>query len=326
MRVLHIYQKDNAQVELYVTMLRQSLTDSVESMATSDPAEAVHLCEVFHPNIVHRHGATSFKCPVSAVRQVATPHGRLSSRFLPVFAYLVRSQMEADRTTAAQELQKGHPCPHVEMVMNPVVTRLTNADEMGKNVLRIYRKVLDSQPLELMNEATRKMFAAALKAGICGDKRWVAERLPQSEDVDFRQIFIYAQYENVADIVVRGLQTLQTEAPVGPGTYDIYLPASYTQPQSMQGNDVETMLYDIRKNGLTLLRMTDLATVFLKENIDEDKLGAHLKDKELNTLLSCVLQLMSEMLMWDPGYMPCEPTDNRETLQLRTQIENHLNL
>ena len=333
MRVLHIYQKDDAQVELYVTMLRQALAESVESMATTDPAEASHLCEVFHPNIVHRHGNVAFKCTTAApIRQVATPHGRLSSRFLPVFVYLVRSEMEANRAAAVKELRNGHPRPHVETVLNSIVTKLTNVDEMGKNVLRIYRKVLDSQPLQLMNEATRTMLAALLKAGICGDKRWVAEPprledwLPKVEEVDFRQIFIYAQYENVSDIVGKGLDALQIEAPDGETDYDIYLPESYAKPQPMQGNDIEAMLYDVKKNGLTLLRMTDLATVFLRENMDEDRFIADLKEKELNVLMACILQLMNETFLWDVGYMPCDPVDNRETQLLRAQIENHLNL
>lgn len=325
MRVLHIYPKEEPQVALYVSILIRALAGRVESLSTDTPEEASRLCKEQRPDIVHRHGQIEFKEKTEFFRQVVTLHGHQFAKFPNAFVYFARSQMEAQKLRDSAAYRSYPSKAYIETVLNPLITKTTNADEMADNIVRIYQKVLDSNPIELMNDATIRMLGAIMKAGICGDKRWVVS-LPKVEEVNFRQIYIYAIYENVLDIVEKGIETLELSVPKRASNYDIYMPEQYKKPISMKGHTITKLLLDVKENGLTMMRMTDIAEVLFTQDIEEDKLLSKLKQEKLNSLFSCVLQIMHESILWDEGYMPCQPTNNTETQVLRTQLLNHLKL
>ena len=324
MRVLHVYPKGKPLLASYVSMLSEALKDSIEIMSADNTADAVRICKEQHPDIVHYHGCKTIDLRSSGIRQIQSPHGNMSV-VQPVDLTIARSDMEAERIKALWTTDSHKGGHHYEIIRNPLLTKTVSVEETAKRMLHIYQKIVDSNVWELMNEATKSMLSAALKAGICGDGRWVAS-LPQIDMVHFRQVFIYAYYENVSDIVDRGLDILGIHGRQKPSEYSVYLPSNFKMPTSQYEKSIEEMLLDIKENGLTLIRLTDIARYVFNNDIDEDKLQKQLKYDNSLLLFSSIMQMLKERLNWDEGMMPCVPSENQDTQKIRMQIDNHLNL
>jgi len=321
MRVLHLYSPEEPQIAQYVSMLMQALSGKVESLVTNNRAEAMLLLKSEKPDLLHLHGGIDISNLPYNIRRLNTPSGVISH--LPhVPVYIARSNMEAQRLKNSFAKSKN---VHIVVVRNAMITRTTTTNEMVENTFFIYQKLLDSNPWELMNETTRNMLAAVIKASICGDKCWILSH-PSSQLVNFRQIYIYSDLENIADFVEHGIRILGIETPEKPHSYEIYLPDNYNSPKPFAGKGLSSMLHDIQSNGLTLLRMIEMAKVLFKEDINENLLVNKLKDENLSSLFSAILQLMKERFWWDEGYMPCTPVDNNDTQHLRTLLNQHTQL
>ena len=303
----------------YLSLLSDAMRHHVRSVTCDEKADFQRLCSDFHPDIVHQHDTAPFSLPPT-VRRVVSPNGStaVATDGMGYYAIVARSKIEAQRLRL----------PRTEVILNPLITKTTTFDETAEKMVRVYQRVMDSNPLPLMDEDARRLLAAVLKVGILGDQRWLPtppEPNSQNAPTSLRLIQIYSELEGVAAIADEGLRILGISTP--PRTaIDCYLPEGFTPPVSMRGRTVVDMLNDVSQNGLSLLRLTDLFRALHDEHLNESELLLQLEQNDLIQLFKSILQLLSEQLLLDEGFMPCAPEDNRQTQNLRTLLTNHLRI
>lgn len=312
MRVLHVYDQANKQLAHYVSELCRSLSGKAECMVVDDAKALQRTYASFRPDIVHQHGHAIGGLPANA-RIAVSPHGE-DAKFQNAYIVIARSVIEARRLG----------CQRVETVQNPLITKAITFAEASDKLMGVYQRVMDSHPCELISDVTRRALASLLKAGICGDRRWLSEEEAQlPEDIDWRRLYIYAEYEGVLMLVYLGLQVLGMSAPEKEKTMS-YLPDGYTIPTSMAGMSIMKMLNDIKENGPSLLRLTDIDHALRSDEMDEKNLIETLEHKKEKALFQSMLQLLSEQTMLTEGFMPCQPLDNQTTKRLRMQLQARL--
>ena len=310
-KVLHVYPKNDSLMARYIHLLMEKYP----AKATDDAVEFRQTCKEWQPDIVHQHKGVTF-VGKGNYRLVISPCGEPVDRS-DYYAIIARSPLEADTLH-----QKG--MKRVEIVRNPLITKTTNFSETAQKLSYVYQKVMDSNPLPLMNTDTRNALAVVLKASITGDKRWIDPKLPISS-IQYRQLYIYALHEGVLPFVEKGLNVMDVSPPPREQTAS-YLPDNYKKPQSIVGKSIPEMLTDIRQNGLSLLRICELGQALMDDHLDEEKLIKLLEQENINLLFRRILQILKEQICLDEGFMPNPPLDDKVTQRLRLQLINHLKL
>lgn len=314
--VIHIHHKEDSFAANYANMLCKAIGERVLTRITDSPVELKEMCKTMKPDIIHQHGVVDYEVPRhSHTRCILTPHGANITSFKDFYAVLTRSKMEA----------RGYVGPQTEIIPNPIITKTAKFDETADDVLRVYQRVMDSNVWELMNDDTRLMLRLLLKAGICGDRRWLGDiKIP--EDPNWRQLLIYAFYENVEEEVQRGAEILNIELPpVRVSMKTAYLPFEFQRPQKMEEPHVPAILESVIDNNVNMRLLVDLDKALRDNNLDEEELMKKLTEEKRDGLFMCLLQLLREQLLTEEGFLPATPIDNRETQRLRNLLSNHLN-
>lgn len=315
--VVHIYHKGDSFAANYAMMLCKAIGERAITHVTDSPAELKEMCKTISPDIIHQHGRVDYELPKDRhTRRVLTPHGASFSSFSDFYAIMARSKMEA----------RAIDSPRTEILLNPIITKAVSFDEIANYVLHIYQKVMDSNVLELMSDDTFMALRMLLKAGICGDRKWLGN-LKVPDKIDSRQLHIYAYYENVEDIMQRGAEILGVSLPHAHVNMNTaYLPSGYQRPDAMEEPFVTTVLESVADNNLNLRLLVDLYRALRDEKLDEEELMNKLAEEKRDKLLMSLLQVMKEQLLTDEGFMPSIPVDNQETQRLRNLLSNHLKI
>ena len=296
----------------YINKMMAAMEGYVRVRQTDEMVTFRQMCKEERPDIVHVHALPAFS--TDGIRMVITPHGRQVDTGR-AYVVIARSQMEARRLND----------PRIEVVRNPILTKTTTVDETARKLLRIYQKVMDSNVLELMDEETRTTMPVLLKAGICGDRRWVEEY--KIGTPNWRQLSIYAYYEQVNYLLERGAQVMGIDFPSCSVTDTTsYLPKSYKRIVEMSDSTVLQLLHAIHSGELTMLRLTELDAALRRDDLDEERLLKEVDADGYKQLFCSLLQILSEQTLLDEGYMPCMPVDNQETTRLRTELKKHLSV
>lgn len=314
-KVLHFFPKDDTLTSRYVTLLAEAMSKRVESEMADSLVFFRKKCKDWHPDIVHIHGDA--KC-VTTYRRVVSPCGTPFNSHQPYYAVIARSPMEAD------SLQR-QGVNRVEIIRNPLITKTTDFVEMANKMTYVYQKVMDSNPLPLMDETTKKALSLILKVALCGDKRWVTGQSVDAENINFQTLFIYGELEGILHLVYKGLQLLEIKAPPYQKAV-CYLPNHYQIPMVTTKASIITQLRDIQSKGLTVLKLCNLFESLYEKTLNEDELIKLLETENNLSLFRSILSLEQEILQLDQGFMPCSPIENSETRKLRKDIYNHLQL
>ena len=336
MSILHIYDESNSMAAQYVAMLVKAVGDRATMCSATNAKAFKTLLAEQRPDIVHLHSKSPFALP-SDIRLVVTPHGEpspLTTHLQPStfnlqpsptpYVLIARSKMERDELI--------RQFPRVETILNPIITRTTTPEACARQMLYIYQRVMDSNVLQLMDDDTRQTLALILGTAVAGDARWVEPLTASSyresqKGASYRQLYIYAEHEGILPLVEQGISMLGISTPPMERV-ESYLPEGYVKPRPMTGSDIVALTADIKANGPTLLRLSEIARALRDPQLDEQRLLQRLDDgnlqgKNLRPLFASILQLLSEQFLLTEGFMPCPPTDNRETQQLRRMLEQH---
>ena len=297
---------------MYVNLLMQNIPAGVECVSADNSPAVSRALRDFQPDIIHRHGMTPGEVS-SKARLVVSPHGEAVGTN---GAYVVIARSPYELASIAAE--------HKELVRNPLITKTISFAEAAADIAAVYRRVMDSNPAELLNADTRHLLAVLLKAGLSGDKRWV-DAVGNGQTFDFRHLLIYASLEGVLPIVLRGFDVLGVAPPQTP-VVDCYLPKGYSKPEAMPGATVTELLHDINSHGINLLRLAELTKALHSDNLDEDELMRQTEEKKQLPLLQSALQVLSEQTLLTEGFMPCRPADNALTQRLRSELAGRLKI
>ena len=338
MRVLHIYSPKSPLLAQYVSLL----TNDDDQRSTDNVPAFRLMCNDFQPDIVHLHGcmeADMVKAVLQARTQgrriVLTPHGELEQssassltglNALPqlvthAYALIARSPIER---AALERLEWNR---RIETVANPLITRTTNKEDCQSAHAAIYQKVMDSNVLELMDDATRAAQQTLLKAGITQDSRWVSPF--DAQTVGWHQLFIYSKQEGIDAIVGRGMAVMGLQEPaLWPAGG--YLPDDYEQPAVLNSLTVVDIVKAIhgqyRRQQIPLLSLADLDAALRRDDVDDQLLMQQLAAEKADMFLAALLPVMQEQTGLDEGFMPCAPIDNKTTQRIRNIIKTHFEI
>ena len=315
MKILHIYPANDLQLAQYVSLLIQQMPEDVETVSADHPKEAQRLCREIQPDIVHLHGHVECLLPRSQ-RLVITPHGQTFTQ--NAYALIARSSIE--KKALAEHYER------IEIIRNPLITRTTSSQELAKLTLAVYRKVMDSNVLELMDDNTRQTMRQVLKAAICGDRQWITTTIPST--ADWRKLFIYAEHEGISSLLQKGIEIIGMDVPhINANQISCYLPNGYQRPTPMPDANIHEIIDMIHnesnQNKLSLLRLTEMHRALMKPDVDEELLVKSLQQKRLISFFACTLQLLSEQTGLNEGFMPCDPINDNQTEKLRIILKEH---
>ena len=356
MKILHVYPKTDEMVAQHVTQLMEGMRLSAEVQAVNNLADFKSVCKSFRPDIVHCHGCWQYGIVNAGnfarrqgARIVLSPHGQLEpwvfeekplQEKIHKTALWQKPFVEKAYTLIAfgkmeqQYLAQLKWNPRIEVIHNAVITNSTTRELMCSQTFSVYQKVLDSNVLEQMDDATRQLMATIIKAGILGDKRWTEPSMPST--VDWRRMLIYAEHQNIRNYVdyginILGFSTLTLDTRHLPA----YFPESYQRPQSIKkligeykGDETDylvRMIRQIEKQPL-LLHLIELTRELYRDTVNDDLLQEALEEKGLTKYAARLMQVLHEQTLLDEGYMPVEPLDDRGTRKIRESITNHLKI
>jgi glycosyltransferase involved in cell wall biosynthesis len=356
MKILHVYPKTDEMVAQHVTLLMEGMQHSAELQAVSNLADFKTVCKSFEPDIVHCHGCWQYGivnagnfARKQGARIVLSPHGQLEPWVFEekplqekfhktalwqkpfvekAYALIAFGKMEQ------QYLEELKWNPRIEVIHNAVITNSTTREKMCSQTFSVYQKVLDSNVLEQMDEATQQLMATIIKAGTLGDRRWVELTVP--ETVDWRRMLIYAEHQNIRNYVDYGINILGLSA-VSLDTEHLpaYFPESYQRPKSIKnliddykGDETDYLLRMIRQieKQPLLLHLIELTRELYRDTVNDDLLQEVLEEKKLTKFASRLMQVLHEQTLLDEGYLPIEPLDDRGTQKIRESITNHLKI
>lgn len=364
MKILHYIPQDDDMITSYVTMLIDNMGLEAENVIATEEAVAKEKLKSIHFDILHIHGCwrnSSAKIIKTAVkkgcRMILSPYGQLEpwiidERYwkekLPkqilfqrhivesAYAIIIQGRMEEE---CMRKLGWNN---RIEIIRNPIITHSITPSVMARKMYAIYRKVLDSNTLELMTEHSQKTLRCFIKAGITRDERWVTEELSEISNTEqWRYLLIYAHAERISPIVQRGITILDYQAPdIDMEKVSFYLPMHYEEPKSIQeviglqfATENERLLATfkqirklIQKRQLTIAHLCELDRELREHDVEEDHLCETLKEASLYKTACRMMQLMKEWTNFDEGFMPLPPLEDRITRQISQQIYHHLKI
>lgn len=329
MNVLHLYPEDDPLIAKHVAMLGQAPTDSV-------------------PDIVHVHGCWQYATVSQALRAhrqgariVFTPHGglepwiisqrRLSEKLCKTLLWQ-RRMVEFSYVTIAQgkmeaeALQQLGWNPRIEVIRNAVITRSITPEAMAQYTQEVYRKVMDSNTIELMGDDSRLLLTLLLKAGITGDSRWITREQPVIDNTEWQRLFIYADHENVRAVVDKGARVLGLQHPyIETGKIKSYLPTDYAKPK-VKATDATGIVAEMHRGPLTLRHFVELDRALRRDDVDDEWLCNALDESRLLSYFRRLLQVLTELTGIDEGFLPASPIDDKRTQTIRNLQNNHLRI
>ena len=332
MKVLHLFPADDKLIAAHVALLRER-----EEPFTGRP-DIVHVHGCWRYSIVRQ----AMRCHREGARIVMTPHGglepwvvsqrhmteKLSKTLLwqrrmveSAYVLIAHGPME---TESLQELGWN---PRIETIRNVVVTNSITPEAMCQQTREVYRKVMDSNTIELMDDDSRRMLTLLLKAGITGDRRWLGNAdLPTLSESAWRQLLVYADHENVRTIIDRGLHVVGIRAPyIETANIRSYLPTAYKLPK-VENHSVVGIVSEMHHGPLTLRQLTELDRALRRDDADDEQIVDDLTEKRLIRYFRHILQLLTELTLIDEGFLPAQPIDDSQTASLRRQLFTHLRI
>ena len=365
MRVLHFLPPDDSMITQHVNILTSGMGLEAENHVVTDAVKAKTLLQGGSYDILHIHGCWRNasrtivnKALHAGTRLIVTPHGQLEpwvqnddywKEKLPkrlfyqrdiirqAYAVIIQGKMESE---CMEKLGWNSRCI---IIRNAIVTRSITPQEMSRQTFSLYRKVLDTNTLELMTDETREALKNLIKAGITGDARWLGpSHVPFTLTADeWRKILCYAHQEQFSEWIERGIRVLHLDAPdLDASKVDHFLPRHYQPTQSIQsiiGNQFasenDRLLATFRhtkkliaNHQFTIRHLCELDRELRQHSCEEDALADALKERQLWMQVRRLMQVLEDMTGLTEGFMPVPPLNDRRTRQLQQQIEDHLKL
>lgn len=360
MRILHYYPNADSMVTRYVATLCDMMGIECVNERTTEKEVALQLIEDGNFDIVHLHGCwenTLYTITRRALKKgcrlVVSPHGQLEpwvqeenywKEKLPkrilyqkeivqkAYAIVIQGHMEEEC------LKKLGWNSRLQIIRNCLITQSIGQQQMAGMMSKLYRKVMDSDTLNLMDNDTRSALKAIITAGITGDERWLESTTAVSQ---WRELLCYAYQEQIDDIVQRGINILRQDGPdFDAKTADYFLPDRYVRPESIKqaiGNNfasenerLEATFKYLRKlaakKQLNIRHLAELDKELRLYECNEAELCETLKEQNNYKLACRIMQLMSDRTGLTEGFMPIPPLNDRTTQKMRKQIDNYLKI
>ena len=331
MKTLHLYPADDPLIAAHVALLQEG-----EEPFSGQP-DIVHVHGCWRYNIVrqamraHRQGARIVMTPHNGLSPWIVSERRMTEKLSKTLLWQRRMVESAYVIIApgpmeSEALTQLGWTPRIETIRNAVVTNSITPEATRRHTLEVYRKVLDSNTIELMSDDSRRLMTMLLKAGITGDRRWVAGEAPDISETEWRRLLVYADHENVRTVIDRGTHVMGLRAPyIETAQIKSYLPTDYQLPK-VDNHTVEGIVSEMHHGPLTLRQIVELDRALRRPDADDERMVDELTEKRLIRYFRHVLQLLKEVTLLDEGFMPADAIDDKQTEKLRRQLLAHLRI
>jgi len=356
-KILLIYPKTDNLIARHVALLAEGLKQSAEVKVADNSATFRQLLRDMEPDIVHCHGCWHYflgRACSSAIRNdarvVITPHGQLEPWIIKkqglqqsmskTFLWQKRTIEKAYAVILLGKLERTNFekldwNKRIEIIPNAIITNTISPSQMCKETFAVYQKVMDSHTIALMDDDTKRAAALIIKTGVLGDRRWLnGASLPQ--EINWRQLLIYAEHEHIRNYVDYGINILGLNAPMLDTKHiACYFPEEYTVPKPVkecigdyEGDETDYLVRIIRQINKEplILHLIELMRELYRDTVNDDQLCERLEEKKLLPFASRLMQVLSEQTGLSEGFMPLPPVDDRQTRHIRKLLSNHLKI
>ncbi|SEA06016.1 hypothetical protein SAMN04487851_102164 [Prevotella sp. tc2-28] len=365
MRILHYNPYSDSMVNQYLNMLCESMGLECINEIVTEPADVLKRLHSIHYDILHLYGCwhnSSYKIVSLAfkhnTRLVISPYGQLEpwvvenhywKEKLPkrllyqqrivekAYAVIVHGKMEEDF------IKKQGWNKRVIVVKNALITQSITKEEMTRQVLQVYRKVMSSNQWELMDAEMRDELCQIIKLGITGDERWLEGERPDVPDTleKWRITLCYAHQEQIEDTMLKAFSILNFNVPdINVQQVDYFIPDGYVTPHSIESvigvsfaSENDRLLATFRhlrklvtRHQLSIMHLIELDEELRNHSYEEAALCEELKDLRLYKFVARIMGVMEQKTGLTEGMMPMPPLNDRFTRQINKQIENHLKI
>ena len=367
MRILHYHPANDATVNNYIRLLTEQMDPEGENHTATEAHQARTLLLHGNYDLLNLHGCWQnsargvVKLALSqGARLVVTPHGQLEpwvrserkwKEKIPkqllyqrdiiskAYAIITQGRMEEE---CMQKLRWNSRCV---IIRNCLITDTITPREMAAQTLALYRRVMDSNPWELMTDDTRQALLHILKAGNTGDARWLGDEGETDrsceQNIQWRPLLNYARLEEITPTLERGLRVLNLDPPLmDTDRPDTFLPDGYTAPQSIESvigmqhaNENERLLVTFRhlrklaaRRRLAIRHLVELDRELRSHGCQEQALHDTLDERHLLKFAQRMMQLLNRLTGLTEGFMPVAPLADRATRRLQRQVEERLKI
>lgn len=364
MRVLHFYPGKDNMVTEYVDMLQNVMAEHVETKKSCELSQFKIFLKQWHPDIVHLHGCWDFSIFIAmtiahsnSIRYVFTPHGQLEpwimrqnywcEKLPKLILFQRRLFKKAYTIVALGDMEANYIKNYrwndrIEIVRNPLITETITRMETGRRLFSIYRKVLNSDTIKLLNKNAICALATLIKAGQTLNEKWIVDkeynRLKGIEHECLFRLFLYSYQEEILDTVTKGANVLQFSIPdIDFSTIPFYIPARFNHPKpllvrkSSNANiDYITMIKAanerISQKKITLKNILEISSFLRTTRIEDDKVERYLIEEELYDMAGRLMQVAADYTGLDIGFMPVRNINDRKTKRIKRIINKHLEI
>lgn len=256
--------------------------------------------------------------------------------------------------TTFQKLEWNH---RIALIKNPVLTSLSTFEDTAALLLRLYRKVIDSNARILINHDTQQLLGMLLQIGLdemalndANHRKEVAESLSQLSDEQWRRTLIYAAEERVTDILFTALQRLGIDRPSidiasvdrfeskiaytkGNLRSDVLLSRNlllrnkvkdvFTEHgKTEQGVCLQLLNfhYELSRHTAPLLHLANIYHTMRYTDMDEDDVSNMTKELDISDFGEHLMAILNDFLGLTEGFMPFSIRDDRQSQRLSTAI------
>lgn len=376
MKTLHYIPaiNDHDLVSDYVRMLVSSSGNGDEVKVSSNAKEALQLLTNFAPDILHVHACWNYEAfqlvsdayIMGGTAIVLSPHGGLDSyprrneqqltklAKTATYQYQMVRCADALMATSAKEeeeiLRLGWK-ERIGTVTSPLLDSRIKPQEMGRQILTFYRKVIDSRYDKLMKGDEREAICSLLHAAMAEPSRrtvLASDKILTLRSIkpeQWRRIMLYAEDEDVRSLIDQGISRMQLSVPsIDTTAIDRFksphpkakgaLPDEHLLADNSNEKNLPTVeeplkrlfilisnaRYHLRRHTFSMHHLTDLYRFFNYEDYDEVEFELLIKAKKLKMLTARLISVMASTLCLEEGFMPITPLHDTKAQSIAHEL------
>ena len=324
-----------------------------------------------HADIIDIHGCWHDSIPIATAmacrhrtRIVVTPHGQLepwvtrrrwlTSTLPRQILYQYRTVSKAYSVIVMGEMELSNMrklgwTNRIETIGCSLFTSSITDGEMARQTLAVFRKVMDSNVVELMEPNTTHALHSLYKACTIADARWLAteerEAVEQLDENSWRQIEIYGHHTSTLVDIRHGADALGITLPdCRPAEIACYLPDNYDKEANHQRlaslstdekgmhspSDVVDMIKGLsqktRKHTLGIADILQFASTLYRLRTDEDEVRYLLTEAQLTAFAARMMQLVRHFTLLPDGFLIVTPLDDKRARNIKNTILKKLEI
>ena len=373
MRIVHYISslKENDLLSTYLKSLTQAMGGKADiTIVTSNKRK--ELLRQPLPDILHIHTCWDYTTARLAQRMgrrgtaiVLSPHGALDAYVLSheqpttklLCRYLFQRAMirHTDALVVTTEDERSELLSfqwqsRISIVKNALLDRHTTVANMVDEMLHFYQKVIDTRYAVLMSKKEKEAIGLLVREGATNDTfsqpidTTQRHLIDSMNDAQWRRVLLYADDEDVRDLVDRAISRLHlTIPPIDTDAIDRFpnrhpkavgLLAGTSNDSRLQRDTTDnerslrvicSMLLSaqqhLKSGTLSMHHMADLYSHLKYDDYDEDRLREITSELGIRRFTQAIVQLLVENLKLEEGFRPMQPHNGRTARRLRHLLE-----